>query len=194
MKYINPKIESSYYKNNLGKVLYDEVLKSNAKEIVDMGILNGYSSVCLAMAAKQTGGHVYAYDIFEDYPYNNSKKEIVFKNLKKYDVLDVVTVKKLSIDEWIKLDQYFDLLHVDISNTGETIEKLHSAFCKYVPNKRRILFEGGSLERDTCEWMVKYNMKKINDACVPFKVIAERVFKGEDNLLYYPSISELGIE
>lgn len=194
MNYKNPDIASSYYKNNLGKVLYDEVLKSNSKIIIDMGILNGYSSVCLALAAKKIGGHVFAYDIFDEYPYKSATKEVVLKNLKRYNVEDVVTIKKLSIDELISSNQNFDFLHVDISNTGDTIEKLYHAFCKFIPEKRRILFEGGSLGRDTCEWMMKYNKRKINDANVPFKLIAECTFTGENGKLYYPSISELGVQ
>ena len=65
MTFVNPEIESSYQKSGMGKVLYDTVIETGAKKIIDFGVLSGYSTVCLAMAAKITGGTVYAYDLFE---------------------------------------------------------------------------------------------------------------------------------
>ena len=69
MKFINPNIASSYRQKEMGRFLYDAVIESNAKTIIDIGILNGYSTVCLALAAKETSGVVYAYDLFDDYNY-----------------------------------------------------------------------------------------------------------------------------
>ena len=191
--YVNPEIKSSYYPNNLGRVIYDLIIEMNAKTIVDVGILHGYSTVCMAQAAKKTGGHVYAYDIFEDYKYNNSTQDIVAKNLEKYNVKDYVTVEHMSLEDWVDTGQKFDILHVDISNTGDTIDYLYKKFYNCISNECKVLFEGGSPERDICEWMVKYNMKKINDCNVPFNVLSSKVFTGKGNKLYYPSVSELAV-
>ncbi len=51
--YINPEIESSYRDNNLGKTLYDYVLYEKPEVVIDFGVLDGYSTICLAMACKE---------------------------------------------------------------------------------------------------------------------------------------------
>ena len=59
--------------------------------------------------------------------------------------------------DFIKGGFEFDMAHIDISNTGEIIEKVIKAY----PDKT-ILFEGGSKERDIIDWMVKYKAKPLN--------------------------------
>ncbi len=39
MSYINPKIESSYYDNDLGKTIYEWVLNVKPKVVVEFGCL-----------------------------------------------------------------------------------------------------------------------------------------------------------
>jgi len=192
MTFINPNIASSYRNKAMGQILYDAVIKSNAKIIIDIGLFDGYSTVCLALAAQKTGGIVYAYDLFDDYEYARAKIDIVNKNLKKYSVDNIVHVKKLSFNDWIERKEKFDILHVDISNTGETIEKLYKEFKEYLPLKRRIFFEGGSKERDEQDWMIKYNMKKFSETNIPYKVLKKDAYNTNDGRIYYPCISELG--
>jgi hypothetical protein len=177
--------------NAIGKVLYDAVLEQSAKEIVDVGILHGYSTVCLAMAAKQTGGKVYAYDLFEDYQYNSPNKEQTRQNFIRYGVEDIIVMKKLSLDDWLKTKQQFDILHIDVSNTGETIQKVYEHF-KGSPG--RVFFEGGSASRDLKQdWMNKYGMKKFSDMSkeASFKVLKENIIKSKNGRVFYPCISEL---
>ena len=66
-------------------------------------------------------------------------------------------VARATYYDWLKEDEDFDLLHLDISNTGNTIVNIHNKY----PNSK-ILFEGGTLERDNIEWMVKYNCRPLN--------------------------------
>jgi hypothetical protein len=68
-------------------------------------------------------------------------------------------MEKLSFDDWLKDPKEFDFLHLDISNTGETINKL---FNSINVNNKIIVFEGGSIERDNIEWMVKYRKQPMN--------------------------------
>jgi len=177
----------------MGEILYDAVLEESAKIIVDIGILNGYSTVCLARAAKHTGGRVYAYDLFDDYQYNSADIEQVKHNLALYNVSDVVDIKKMSLDDWLKEKQEFDILHVDVSNTGETIEKLYDQLsCR----TGRVFFEGGSLTRDIKQdWVNKYNTKKFSDVDkkISFRLLKEDVIKSDSGRIFYPSISELYI-
>ena len=76
MKYKNPNIESSYRKNDIGQTFFDLVLEKRPKVILEWGVLNGYSTVAMAMALDELGsGHITAYDLFDDYKYNSSTIE-----------------------------------------------------------------------------------------------------------------------
>ena len=156
--YIEPKIQSSYKKNNLGYTIYETVLRLKPKVVIDFGILYGYSTVAIAQALKDIdeGGKVIGYDLFEDYKYKNAVKKLVDRNVKDYDVVDFVELRYGDFYEWVDNPDEFDLLHLDISNYGDVIELVN----KKLPNKK-ILFEGGSEERDKVEWMTKYNYKAI---------------------------------
>jgi len=190
--FINPEINSSYRHREMGRFLYDAAIETNAKTLVDIGILNGYSTVCLALAAKQTGGTVYAYDLFDDYEYISSNHDTVMANLERYNVLDNVVVKNMSFDDWLDINIGFNVLHVDISNTGDTILKLNRKFSEMVDSNCRVFFEGGSVERDYADWMVKYEMKKITQTGVSYRVLDSDVYWDTDaDREYRPSISEL---
>jgi len=176
MKYQNPtEIESSYIENDLGKTLYNLVLKHKPKKIIEFGILYGYSTIALAMALDEIGaGHIYANDLFGDYSFKHGTVEEVQSNINRYGLAKYITLGKKNFDEWLEDPEDFDLLHVDVSNKGDTIERLYEAVKDQVVRGAIVVFEGGSDERDNVEWMVKYNGKKICDANVPFEVIDER--------------------
>ena len=152
MKFNNPDIESSYQPSAMGEVLYDAVLEAGAKKIIDFGVLNGYSTVCMAMAAKLTGGKVYGYDLFEDYEYNKPNVDRLKNNFKKYDVEDLIELEKVDFYEWLNNIEDFDVLHLDISNDGDII----SSVSKATSNKDGLVFfEGGSEERGQARLDVK---------------------------------------
>lgn len=157
--YQEPKhIVSSYTKNNIGKTLYDTVIKYKPKKIIDFGILYGYSTVCLAQGVRDNGfGEIIAYDLFEDYQYKNAVKNVVLNNLKFYNLDQYVSLVKKDFNTWLDSKEEFDLLHLDVSNTGDTITKIYKAY----PDSL-ILFEGGTKERDNVGWMNKYNALPIN--------------------------------
>lgn len=163
--YLEPKhIVSSYTPNNIGKNIYDTVIKFKPKKIIDFGLLYGYSTVCLAQAVRDNGfGEIIGYDLFEEYPYKSSDKNVVENNLKYYNLEQYVTLKKMDFNTWINNPEDFDLLHIDISNNGDIIEKLYKACYKQINTGSIILFEGGSIERDNIEWMKKYNKTPINN-------------------------------
>lgn len=173
-------IESSYKENNLGKVIYNYVRLFKPKKLIDFGLLHGYSLVHMGLAIKDNNldSTIIGYDLFEDYPYNHAIRSELEENLIKYNIDDIVTLKKLSFDDWLLTNEDFDFLHVDISNTALTIEKLYNKFKK---RNKIILFEGGSRERDTIPWMLKYNCPKMTDSYVPYTCIDSR----------FPSISKL---
>lgn len=180
MKYLNPAIDSSYRENNLGQALYRAVMKHRPEIIVEFGVLNGYSTVAMAMALDELGrGKIKAYDLFEDYQYKHSTLEAVKKNIEAYGLGKYVEFKKMDFDEWAKRPEQFDLMHFDISNDGEKIKKLYETVKNNIKTGAVVLFEGGSEERDRVEWMQKYKKEKINGCGVNFKIIEPR----------FPSIS-----
>lgn len=187
MTFINPEIESSYQRSATGRILYDMVISTGATKIIDFGLLNGYSTICLAMAAKITNGIVYGYDIFEDYQYNNSSRDIVLSNLKRYNVDDYVVLKRMDFNDWVKEPEDFDVLHVDISNDGDIISSLHRA-TRHLNSI--VLFEGGSEERDQQDWMIKHNGKPIQSQQYKYQLLEKNSYK-KDNRTYHASISKL---
>lgn len=174
-KYVNPDVESSYRENNLGRTLYDEVLKHKPKIIIEFGVLNGYSTIAMALALKRLGeGKIIGYDLWEKYPYKHTTKEKTLENLKRYGVDDIVELREMDFKDFY--GQECDMAHIDISNTGDIIDQLPKKFGKAI-----VLFEGGTYERDNVEWVKKYNKRKIRDSKVPFNVINPD----------FPSISKL---
>lgn len=167
--YIEPEVESSYSLNNLGVTLYNYVRYVKPDVIIDFGVLNGYSTICMAQALRENGkGRIKVYDLFEKYEYNHANLEKLVKTFKEYGVLDYIDIEEKNFFDWIKNPEPFDLLHLDISNTGDIIDILYD---KLGSSDKTILFEGGSLERDKVGWMVKFNKKHINDSHAKFQVI-----------------------
>jgi hypothetical protein len=191
MNFINPDILSSYNRKTFGNILYSTVIKNNCKTIIDFGLLNGYSTVCLALGAKETGGHVIAYDIFEEYDFKRANKKTILNTLKKYNLENYVTVKEKNFYDWIKTPESFDLLHVDISNTGETIKCLYENL-KNKNNVGIVLFEGGSEERDKNDWMIKFNKIPMRSLLsnISFRVLEKDSYE-ENGRIMHPALSQL---
>ena len=161
--YINPKIESSYYSNDIGKTIYEWVLKVKPTKVIEFGCLYGYSTVAIGLALKHLGkGKLKCYDLFENYQYKHSTIQQTMENVKKYGVEDYVEFIEMDYYEWLSNPEDFDLMHLDISNAGDTILNTYNALKDKINNGSVILFEGGSEERDNVEWMVKYKTTTIN--------------------------------
>jgi len=161
--YINPKIESSYYQNNLGKTLYEWVLETKPSKVIEFGCLYGYSTIAISLALKHLGqGKLICYDLFEEYKYKHSTIQQTIQNVKEYGVEDYVEFIKMDYDKWLSNPEDFDLLHLDILNTGDVVLKTYNTLKNKINNGSVILFEGGSEERDNVEWMIKYKATPIN--------------------------------
>lgn len=176
--YIRPTIESSYEPNNLGKTLYDWVRYLKPEVVIDFGVLNGYSTVCLAMACRENGfGKVKVYDLFEKYEYKHAKFEKLIKNLQDYGLMDWVDIEEKNFFDWIKKPEKFGMLHLDISNTGDIIDLVWDN----LKDNGEVFFEGGSEQRDRVGWMVVHNKKPINQSKAKFEVVNQQ----------FPSISRI---
>jgi len=152
-------IESSYRDNDIGKVIYDTVMQYKPKKIVEFGSLYGYSTIAMAMALQDlnNGGHIISYDLWDDYQYKHSNISETQKNIDLYNVSDIVTLSYGEYNSWLDNPEEFDLLHLDISNTGPIIFKTFFKLLEHINNGAIIIFEGGSIERDHVEWMTKFN-------------------------------------
>lgn len=165
--YISPNIESSYQPNDIGKVLYDTVIEYKPKKIIEFGCLYGYSTVALAQGIRDldNGGSIVAYDLWDKYPFKHTHKEYTQNNIEAWTckVDQFVELKDGNFYEWLDNPEPFDMLHLDISNTGDIIYKAYFKLIEFIKNGSIIVFEGGTLERDNIEWMIKYNKVKITD-------------------------------
>ena len=138
----NPeRIQSSYQLNELGRTLYNEIRRLKPHKVIDFGVLEGYSTICIAQALRDNGfGKVKVYDLFEKYEHNHSSLEKLVHNLEKYDLLDYVDIDEVNFFDWIKNPEEFDVIHIDISNTGDIIDMAWNN----LRDKGTVLFEGGS--------------------------------------------------
>lgn len=164
MKYRNPIIRSSFYHNDLGRTIYDTVMELKPSKVIEFGTLDGYSACCIGQALHELGrGHLFSYDLWDDYDFNHGELSKTQYNLNYYGVQKYVTLLHGDFFYWDY--EPADLYLIDISNNGDII--------KYACEKIKggvIMFEGGTEERDNIEWMKTYNKTPIIGS-VPFKVI-----------------------
>lgn len=165
-------IRSSYAENNLGRVIYNQVISCKPSLCVEIGVLDGYSSFHIASALKfleekgvLKNPILESYDLFDDYKYNHGNMKSVKKfltelNLEKY-------FKLFKADAFTVHERYEDysvpFLHVDISNDGNVLSRIIEKWNSKIAKDGIIVFEGGSKERDEIEWMKKYNKKSIRE-------------------------------
>ena len=153
---------SSYVDNNYKFLFYSFVKMIKPRKCVELGVLNGYSLFSMAMALRDNGfGKITGCDLFEDYHYKHQKYDMVKSQVKAYNLNNQITLKKGNAFESSKLFNSIDLLHVDISNNGETLKQVFNQWADKV--KKVMLFEGGSRERDNVDWMIKYKKPKISN-------------------------------
>jgi hypothetical protein len=169
MLYQQPKIESSFRENDLGRVLYELVMTLRPVKIVEFGVLHGYSTVSMAMALHELGrGYIEAYDLWDEYEFNHGNKEEVKKTIEEYGLSRHVLL--LEGDAFYTEIRSADLIFVDLSNDGDKIEKIYNLYHLKAP----IAFEGGTKERDEVDWMKKYNRCPIQESLVPYHILDSR--------------------
>ena len=165
-------IRSSYKDYNYGHVFYAMVLGYKPRLIVECGILDGYSLYHFAKASKVNSEAAYfdsqvvAFDLFDDYEYKHGNAVDVHNMLKHEGVSDQVMI--LQGDAYQVHEKFqeceIDMLHIDISNDGDTYLDMIKLWGPKMTKDGIIIFEGGSEERDKVEWMAKYNKKPIRSA------------------------------
>lgn len=185
-------MRSSYAQNNY-KDVFTAILRGFCpKNCVELGVLDGYSTLAIGAALKKNGqGELTAYDLFEDYQFKHGNQAEVQSKLEEYGLEKIVTLYKR--DAFTVHDLYLpctvDLLHVDISNTGETISRIMSLWNEKMVCGGIIIFEGGTKERDEIEWMKKYNAPSIKDELEKNQIIKDNYIFG--TYLRFPGLTML---
>ena len=188
-------MRSSYIENNYGEVLKAYILGWKPTTMVELGVLDGYSTIAIAEAIKemnylyQMQSKLIAYDLFEDYEFKHGNKEEVESKIKEAGLQDLVELRK---GDAYKVyadfpDNSVQFLHVDISNTGETLRTILELWNPKLIERGLVMFEGGSDERDNIEWMVKYNKPSIKKEIETNKFINDHYMYG--TYYAYPSMT-----
>jgi hypothetical protein len=149
-------IKSSYKENHYDKIFQSMCFILKPEKIVEFGILEGYSLDCFVKYAENAS--IEANDLFDDFPFNAANYEFVTE---KYRENSNVSIYKK--DFYKSIDSYednsIDILHIDIANNGDVFD---FAIRNYLPKVKGVMImEGGSEERDSIEWMVKYDKPRI---------------------------------
>ena len=185
-------MDSSYRENNFGEKIYEIILKFSPSVIVELGVLEGFSTIAIARALyKSKTGHLDAYDIWEDYEYRHSTQKEVQKTIGECGLSDFVTLYKQDAYTVHKNydDGSVDLLHIDISNDGDIFNTMLENWDSKISPCGLILFEGGSEERDQVEWMAKYKKKPIRPEINNNSLANTNYIYGTYNL--FPSLTVL---
>lgn len=153
---------SSYHQEKFSKVFKALCFTQNPKRIVEFGILDGYSLDCFLDSTSEDC-LIEAYDLFEDFPYNAAN----FGNISnKYSNVPTNRLKINKGDIFNSPDfigNEIDIIHVDVANDGKVYEFCISNLLPLLSKDGILIMEGGSEERDNCEWMIKYNKPKIRE-------------------------------
>lgn len=162
-------MHSSYTVNNYAEVFKAIVTAFLPVNCVELGVLEGYSACAIGEALKEnferrgTRGHLNAYDLFEKYPYRHASMKSVEKTIEEKGLMEFVTLHEA--DAFLVDGKYennsVSFLHVDLSNTGETVHKIIQDWDKKMVHGGIICFEGGSEERDEVDWMKRYGAPSI---------------------------------
>jgi hypothetical protein len=150
---------SSYEANNYDDLFYALICIYQPEKVVELGTRAGFSAYHIARALKSNGhGTLDCYDLWEEYVDNigsNISKKLAQENLKEFQ--QIITLELKDATDIDKKYKGIDILHVDLDNDGEVLEKIVPAWVDKV--RQFIIIEGGSLERDRAA--AKTNHKKL---------------------------------
>ena len=154
---------SSYEPNNYGDFFYSLVRVYQPETVVELGTEAGFSAYHLARGLRTNGkGHLYCYDLWEKYDaqkygFYSISKSTAEDNLREYkNTIGLNLTNAIGID---RAYQTVDILHVDLHNDGEILNRIVPAWIDKV--RQLVVIEGGSAERDRVEWMIKFNKAPI---------------------------------
>ena len=156
----NPPWYSSYEENNYGELFYALVRIYKPDKIVELGTKAGYSAYHMARGLKTNGrGRLYCYDLWENYEFNSVSQSVAKENLKEYS--NIIRLESRNVIGVHKIYKTLDILHIDLGNEGEILEKIIPHWID--KTNQLIVIEGGGMERDKVDWMIKFQKKPIRN-------------------------------
>ena len=127
--YIEPDIKSSYNKHNIGKTIYNIIFEKKPDNILEFGVLHGYSTICIGQALRDIGhGTLTSYDLFEEYPYNHSRYDNVIDTIYEYSLDKIINLKRA---DFRKIDIKDNTLNLNYG-VGGNFAYLHKEVFKKV--------------------------------------------------------------
>lgn len=170
-------MRSSYIENDYGTLIENYIKAWQPSSFVELGVLDGYSTMHIARGIKWLEKYRHykpqfdSYDLFDDYEFKHGKQEEVQSLIDQEGLTSYVNLKKGNAYEVHRnypdmvLDSVrgIEFIHIDISNTGETVRSLMDLWHPKIGQRGLVLIEGGSDERDNVEWMKKYDKPSIKE-------------------------------
>ena len=141
------------YPLEFGKTLYDVVLEYKPNKVIEFGPQYGFSTLCFASAIVHNRiGIIKTHDLWEtkdEDNFNIWKKSEFEKNINHFPELNyIIEYETKNFFDWIESPENFDILYIDINNTGDKILKAYESLKTYVDNGSIILFAGGNKVKD----------------------------------------------
>ena len=170
-------MRSSYIRNNYGNLIRALVKVTSPKCCVEVGVLDGFSTIIIGHTLKELSANnsedegrciLFAYDLFEQYPYTHSKYADVQTRIDKFGLNEFIYLKQKDLYDAVhdfKPDS-IDFMHIDISNTGEIIKNVLNDWDEKIRPGGILLFEGGSPFRDEVSWMKHFNKRKMGEEII----------------------------
>lgn len=159
---------SSYKDNDYHHFFYSLIKALKPDVCVELGVLEGFSLFSMGYALKDNRrGKITGFDLFENYPYRHCVYKNIIGHISDFGLQDYVEIHKADAFNTCRDNKKVDLLHVDLSNTGDTYRKIFNKWSDIVNTV--IVLEGGSVERDQIEWMINNNKPSIVDAIKEIK-------------------------
>ena len=150
----------SSYNNNVdfGTLLEGITTVVRPTSILEIGILEGFSLDCFRRASHKDT-RIQAFDIFEDFNGNHADKESLEERFSPYPN---VSIEYGDFYKLHKVVDEVDIIHIDVANNGDVFEYAMKHYLPKLSSKGVMILEGGSKERDSVEWMAKYEKPKIH--------------------------------
>ena len=154
-------VNSSYKESGYQYLFYALVRLLSPNKICEIGVLQGFSLLSMASALKKNNqGEIFGYDLFDDYEFKNERMINVQSRIDKAGFSEFAQIKKQDAFSVFSEVEKTDILHVDISNNGNTVEQLFLQWKEKV--NKMMIFEGGGHARDRIDWMLKFQKTSIS--------------------------------
>ena len=154
-------VNSSYKEAGYQYLFYALVKLLSPNKICEIGVLQGFSLLSMASALKKNNkGEIFGNDLFDDYEFKNERMINVQSRIVKAGLNEFAKIKKQDAFSVSSEVEKTDILHVDISNNGNTVEQLFLQWKDKV--NKLMIFEGGGSDRDEINWMVKFQKPPIS--------------------------------